>query len=106
MTRDQLLNKPKAPIIGPHSPVGAPSEAARLFKKKCNMCHSVESHGIKRLHDDHSDAGNAVTADFEWIKRFLQQEELKDDAKHQLEYTGDEKDLDTILKWVLSLKKS
>lgn len=82
-----------------------------FLKKKCNMCHSVESHGIERMQDkivgaDHSDAANTVTADSEWIKRFLRQEELKDGAKHLLKYTGDEQELATILNWVLSLKRS
>ena len=93
------------------APVSHAADGKALFEaKKCNMCHSIESQGIVKTSEkmkgaELSDAGNSVSS-ADWLKTFLTQEELKEGEKHKKKWKGTDEELDTIVNWVMSLKKS
>jgi cytochrome c2 len=90
---------------------GDESAGKTLFLgKKCNLCHSVESQGITKKSEkmkgaELSDVGNRLS-DAAWLKGFMLQSELKDGEKHKKKWNGTDEELDAMVTWVLSLKKS
>jgi hypothetical protein len=52
-----------------------------------------------------SDTGNLVSSG-DWLKKFLTQEELKEGDKHQRKWRGTDEELDAIVTWLMTLKKS
>jgi cytochrome c551/c552 len=93
------------------APVSYAADGKALFtEKKCNLCHSIESQGIQKKSEkmkgaELSDAGNFVPS-ADWLKKFLTQQELKDGQKHKRKWNGSDEELDTVVNWILSLKKS
>jgi cytochrome c551/c552 len=87
-----------------------PAGKALFLKNKCNTCHSVESQGIEALRDvkaapDMSDAGNLIP-DAAWAVKFVKREETKDGKKHRRPFKGSDKDVEQMIDWLMSLKKS
>lgn len=75
---------------------------------KCNSCHSIESQGITKTMasakgTDLSTIGTDRNA--EWLTKYLMKEEAKEDKKHVKAWTGKKEDLDTLVKWLETLKK-
>jgi cytochrome c551/c552 len=96
-------------VIGT-APVSYAADGKALFvEKKCNLCHAVDSQGIQKTSEkmkgaELSDAGNTGKS-ADWLKKFLKQEELKEGEKHKRKWKGTDEELDTIVNWVLTLKK-
>ena len=87
-----------------------PAGKKLFLDSKCNGCHAVESQGIEAVRDnskapDMSDAG-ALIPSAEWAKKFVMREEEKDGKKHMRPWKGSDKDLDQIIAWLMTLKKS
>lgn len=83
---------------------------ALFVKAKCNSCHTVESEGIEATREsdktpDLSDAA-ALVPGAEWATKYIKREEEKDGKKHRRPYKGSDKDLDTIVAWLLTLDGS
>lgn len=79
---------------------------AIFLDQKCNMCHSVEAAGIPKKptgkSTDLSAIGATKTAD--WFVKYLKKEEMVDGKKHAKGFTGKDEDLQTLAKWLGSLK--
>ncbi|MCI0412739.1 cytochrome c [bacterium] len=80
-----------------------------FMENKCNSCHSIESQAItKKLASskapDLSNVGSEHKAD--WITKYLNKEETKNDKKHSKAWTGKKEDLETLVKWLETLKKA
>jgi mono/diheme cytochrome c family protein len=77
-----------------------------FLDQKCNMCHAVEAAGITAKsagkNPDLSAAGANKTAD--WFVKYLKKEEALDGKKHAKGFTGKDEDLQTLAKWLESLK--
>ena len=91
--------------------LGQEHEGKELFlKQKCNTCHTVKSQNIEatRGNDESPDLSNAseLIPDAEWAKKFVLREETKDGKKHRRPFNGDEKDLEKIVAWLMTLKSS
>lgn len=91
--------------------LGQEHEGKALFlKEKCNTCHTVKSQGIEatRGNEETPDLSNAaeLIPDAEWAKKFVLREETKDGKKHRRPFNGDEKDLEKIVAWLMTLKSS
>lgn len=95
------------------------SETAEEGKKiflanKCNMCHSLEAEKIekttggfqkskeKNVPPDLSNVGSRRSAD--WMKLYLMKKEKNQNVLHVRLYKGSETDLDTLTKWLATLK--
>jgi len=80
----------------------------KLFvDNKCNTCHSIESQGIAKTMasskaPDLSNVGSEHNA--EWISKYLMKEETKNEKKHMKAWAGTKEDLETLSKWLESLK--
>jgi mono/diheme cytochrome c family protein len=97
-------------VVGAAPATYAADGKALFTEKKCDLCHSIESQGIQKKSEkmkgaELSDAGNMVS-DAEWLKKFLTQDELKDGDKHQRKWKGTDEELNAIVTWIMSLKKS
>lgn len=91
--------------------LGQEHEGKELFiKEKCNTCHTVKSQNIEatRGNDESPDFSNAseLIPDAAWAKKFVLREETKDGKKHRRPFKGDEKDLEKIVAWLMTLKSS
>ena len=82
---------------------------AAFLENKCNVCHSIESQEIekttKMVAPDLSDAGNMVES-AEWLKGFLLKENETDAGAHKKTWGGSDEQLDAIVNWLVTLKKS
>lgn len=91
--------------------VSSAADGKALFlDSKCNMCHSIDSQGVAKTSDkikapDLSNAGGLVES-ADWLKSFLTKKVEKDGKKHLRAWKGSDADLDTVVKWLVSLKKS
>ena len=92
------------------APVSYAADGKALFtEKKCNLCHSIDSQGIQKTSEkmkgaELSDTGSTITS-ADWLKKFLTQEELKEGEKHKRKWKGTDEELDTLVNWILTLKK-
>jgi len=81
----------------------------KLFvDNKCNSCHSVDSQGIAKTMasskaPDLSTTGAEHNA--EWFSKYLMKEESVKDKKHVKAWAGSKEDLETLSKWLETLKK-
>ena len=97
-----------APVI---LSTGYAADGKALFlENKCNLCHTIDSQGIAKTSDkmkapDLSNASGLVES-ADWLKSFLKKEVKKDDKAHQREFKGSDEDLDAIVQWLMTLKKS
>ena len=98
------------------SPVFAASEGAKAFTDlKCNKCHTVKSEGIKEIKKkkditDLSGVGKTQKADWftKWLKKEVKKESVLKKGKqikHKAKFKGDDKQLTTIVKWLVGLTK-
>jgi mono/diheme cytochrome c family protein len=80
---------------------------------KCSMCHTVYSAGIGEppAEGEKKDEGGppdlsmvGVDKTAEWLKGFLKKEVTLHDKKHMMMFKGEDKDLDTLVQWLLTLK--
>ncbi len=84
------------------------SPGKKIFMtSKCNTCHSIESQGVTKTlasskAPDLSNVGSAHNA--EWMAKYIKKEETKNDKKHVKGWTGTKEDLDTLVKWLETLK--
>ncbi len=83
---------------------------ALFLGNKCNLCHTIDSQGIAKTSDkmkapDLSNASGLVES-ADWLKSFLKKEVKKDDKAHQREFKGTDEELDTVVQWLMTLKKS
>jgi cytochrome c551/c552 len=91
--------------------VSSAADGKKLFvDTKCNLCHSIDSQGVTKTSDkikapDLSNAGGMVES-ADWLKSFLTKKVDKDGKKHLREWKGTDEDLDTVVQWLVSLKKS
>jgi len=80
----------------------------KLFlDNKCNTCHSIDSQGIAKTMasskaPDLSNVGSERNA--EWISKYLMKEETLKDKKHMKAWAGTKEDLETLSKWLETLK--
>lgn len=84
-----------------------------FLDNKCNKCHSIHSQGIQHTSEppddakypppDLSDVGDRHTQD--WMKQWLHKEVEQHGKKHMKKFTGSDDDLNTLTKWLASLKK-
>ena len=83
---------------------------AIFLAQTCNQCHSIDSQGVAKTSDkikapDLSNAAKlAESAD--WLKKFLKKEVDHNGKKHLREFKGTDEELDTVAKWLASLKTS
>jgi hypothetical protein len=74
---------------------------------KCNICHSVTSHGIdaKKKSNTTPDLSN-VGASFKTagLKTYLKKESELNGKKHPRTFDGNEADFETLVTWLLTLK--
>jgi cytochrome c551/c552 len=83
---------------------------AIFLDKKCNTCHSIDSQGVAKTSDkikapDLSNAGGMIQS-ADWAKSFLTKQVEKDGKKHLREWKGTDEELNTVVQWLVSLKKS
>jgi mono/diheme cytochrome c family protein len=83
---------------------------ALFLGNKCNLCHTIDSQGIAKTSDkmkapDLSNASGLVES-ADWLKSFLKKEVKKDDKNHQREFKGTPEELDAVVQWLMTLKKS
>ncbi|MBI4552034.1 MAG: c-type cytochrome [Candidatus Latescibacteria bacterium] len=91
---------------------GKPKDAKPIFTKfECNGCHSLQAAGIKKQVSaesgeedapDLSGVGTKRTAD--WIAKFLLKKETIDGKKHEKKFKGSTEELDTLSKWLATMK--
>jgi mono/diheme cytochrome c family protein len=87
-----------------------PAGQTAFLENKCNTCHSVDSAEIAKKSEkmkgpDLSNAGAEVKS-AEWLKGFLLKTEKLDEKAHKKTWKGTDEQLDAIVKWMMSLKKS
>ena len=87
-----------------------PAGQTAFLENKCNVCHSVDSAEIAKKSEkmkgpDLSNAGAEVES-AEWLKGFLLKKEELNEKAHKKTWKGTDEQLDAIVKWVMSLKKS
>jgi len=92
------------------SSVGAADGKAIFLDKKCNLCHTIDSQSIARTSEkmkapDLSNASGLVE-NADWLKSFLKKEVKKDDKNHQREFKGTDEELDAVVQWLMTLKKT
>jgi cytochrome c2 len=78
-----------------------------FLTNKCNTCHSIESQGIeKTMKSAKGPDLSAVGAEHnaEWLTKYINKEETKNDKKHVKGWTGSKEDLQTLVKWLETLK--
>lgn len=91
--------------------IGNAADGKALFlDKKCNLCHTIDSQGIVKTSEkmkapDLSNASGLVES-ADWLKSFLKKEVKKDDKGHQREFKGTDGELDAVVQWLMTLKKS
>lgn len=82
---------------------------AAFLENRCNVCHTVESQEVEKTSKmagpDLSDAGNMVES-AEWLKGFLLKENETDAGAHKKTWGGSEEQLDAIINWLMTLKKT
>jgi mono/diheme cytochrome c family protein len=83
---------------------------ALFLENKCNLCHTIDSQAIARTSEkmkapDLSNASGLVES-ADWLKSFLKKEVKKDDKNHQREFKGTDEELDAVVQWLMTLKKS
>ncbi len=82
-----------------------------FLSSKCNTCHTIDSQDVAKASTlkikapDLSNAGGMVES-ADWLKSFLTKKVDKDGKKHIREWKGTDADLDTVVQWLVSLKKS
>lgn len=92
---------------------GKPKDGKPIFtKNECTGCHSITAAGIKKQvggaepgtedAPDLSGVGLKRTAD--WITKFLLKKETIDGKKHEKKFKGSAEDLDTLAKWLATMK--
>jgi len=92
------------------STVDAADGKAIFLAQKCNLCHTIDSQGIAKTSEkmkapDLSNASGLVES-ADWLKSFLKKEVKKDDKNHQREFKGTPEELDAVVQWLMTLKKS
>ncbi len=78
-----------------------------FLANKCQTCHSIDSQGIKKTlasskAPDLSNIGSVHKAD--WLVKYINKEEALKDKKHMKAWTGTKEDLQTVAKWLETLK--
>lgn len=94
-------------LLAQESKTEDPGKKAFL-DNKCNMCHSVSSEGIEKKTaasktPDLSGIGAKQNAEF--FVKFLKKEADMNGKKHSKSWAGKDADLQSIAKWLESLKK-
>ncbi len=87
------------------------SPGKKIFiDSKCNVCHSIDSQGVAKKTTsnkpdgppDLSNVGALHKAD--WMTKYLNKEEARNDKKHIKAWTGKKEDLEILVKWLETLK--
>ncbi len=87
------------------------ADAKEIFLgQKCNLCHTIDSQGIAKTSDkmkapDLSNASGLIES-ADWLKSFLKKQVKKDDKNHLREFKGTDEELDAVVQWLMTLKKS
>ena len=80
----------------------------KLFvDSKCNSCHSVDAQGIaKNMAGSKAPDLSKVGAnhDAAWFSKYLNKETDVEGKKHVKQWTGSKEDLETLSKWLATLK--
>jgi len=87
---------------------GAPDGKTLFVENKCNMCHSIDSQGIeKKLKSGKGKDLSTVGTDRDpaWLQKWLKKEIDLDGKKHEKSFKGTDAELDTLIKWLGTLKK-
>lgn len=78
-----------------------PADGKAVFvEQKCTKCHAAP--GIPGGKKNLEGVGKKHTAD--WIKKWLKKEEQLEGKKHKKMFGGTPAELDTLVKWLSSLK--
>jgi cytochrome c551/c552 len=83
---------------------------AVFLDKKCNLCHSIDSQSIKKTSDkmkgpDLSNAAGMVES-ADWLKSFITKKVQHEGKDHLREFKGTDEELNAVVDWLLTLKKS
>lgn len=90
---------------------GKPKDGKPIFTKyECTTCHSLNAAGVKKQTGaesnedapDLSAVGAKRTA--AWITNFLLKKETIDGKKHEKKFKGSTEELDTLSKWLATMK--
>lgn len=81
-------------------------EGQKIFVTlKCNTCHSINSCSITTKAKKSSDLSSVgKNNNYEKISSYLLKKEKLNDKEHKPAFKGTEKDLETISKWLSTLK--
>lgn len=81
-------------------------EGKKVFvDSKCGMCHTVKSEGLESKKKDAVDLSTVGdTYEVDALKKILTKKEKIKDADHKVAFKGDEKSLDALSLWLVSLK--
>ena len=82
---------------------------AVFLDQKCNMCHDVTTAGIAATTKSEKLKGPDLvnlTADADWIAKYLKKEVDLEGKKHSKAYKGDEAALSAMVNWMLAQKSN
>lgn len=83
------------------------NDGKKVFSdSKCAQCHSVDSEKIPADEKDGAVdlSGIGAKHDAAWLRGYLLKKEAKNGKKHKKKFNGSDADLDTLVKWLASLK--
>lgn len=78
-----------------------------IFREnKCQSCHSIEAAGMKKKPNQKPPDLSAVGSEHEaaFLTAFLKKKETINERKHAVSFKGSDEELDTLVKWLVSLK--
>lgn len=78
-----------------------------FFQNNCTTCHSIDVLNIKSKKKqavDLSKAGDKLTKEF--ITKFLTKTEKLNNKEHKVSFNGSEQELNSLAKWLVSLKSN
>ncbi len=94
-------------------PSGASADRGKdlFLAKKCNKCHTVESHGIellkpKKKFSDLSKTGSKRDATWltGWLRKEIATPKGDKEIKHKTKFKGSDEELAGVVKWLMTLK--
>jgi cytochrome c551/c552 len=96
--------------VGTATSVLAADGKAIFLEKKCNLCHSIDSQSIKKTSEkmkgpDLSNAAGMVES-ADWLKSFLTKKVQHEGKDHLREFKGTDEELNAVVDWIMTLKKS
>ncbi len=84
-----------------------PDGKALFASKKCTLCHSVTSEGIKAPDGTKMqivDLSAQPKRKADWVKAYLEKKETVEGKPHPARFKGTPEELDALSKWLATLK--